>query len=117
MRRALLTLALAPVALLAAYASACGEQASHVYPGRLFVEGRECLGSKSSVDVVDGEQAGECGPICLAQSKADGGRSIYVATMCPPYPYAIDASGSDPACARALGAFARNDSCLLDGGS
>jgi hypothetical protein len=57
--------------------------------------------------------------VCLVQRRADAGRAIYVATMCPPYPAAVDfdPSGTDPACAPALAALARNDTCATDGGS
>jgi hypothetical protein len=116
MQRRLFALGLAPLAMLVECAFACGEP-SHIFEGRLFVEERECLGTKSSVDVVEGDTPAECGPTCLAQPLADGGRSIYVATMCGPYPYGFDASGSDPLCPRALAALARNDTCFVDGGS
>ncbi len=104
------------VALLVAYALACGAP-THVYEGRLYVERRACLGTTASVDVVEGDRAGECGPTCLTQPEQDGGRAVYVATMCPPYPFGFDASGNDLACASALSALERNDTCLLDGGS
>jgi hypothetical protein len=95
---------------------ACGD-ASHIYEGRLFREDRKCLGTKSSVDVVEGEAPGECGARCLVQRTNDGSRAVYVATMCGPFPFKFDATGSDPACADALAALARNDTCLTDGGS
>lgn len=88
-----------------------------MFEGQLFVERRACLGTPSSIDVVDGERAGDCGPTCLVQLLADGGRTIYVSTMCAPYPFAVDASGTDPACSKALAALGRSDVCLLDGGS
>ncbi len=90
---------------------------AHVYQGRLFLEERQCLGTTSSLDVVSGEPTGDCGPRCLVQPGRDGGRAIYVATMCPPLPYGFDASGSDPACPAALAALARGDTCFVDGGS
>ena len=114
MRRRLLALGKATLGVLLVYA--CGDP-SHVFEGRLFVEHRACLGTTASVDVVEGEGAGNCGPTCLTQPLADGGRAIYVSTMCAPYPYAFDASGTDPACTPALDALARGDTCLLDGGS
>lgn len=97
-------------------ATACTE-ASHVFEGRLFVEGRKCLGTTASVDVVDGENGGRCPPTCLAQPLKDGGRAVYVSTMCAPYPFAFDASGGDLLCPIALEALDRNDTCLVDGGS
>ena len=116
MRRSLWALGLAPLAMLVLHAAACGDP-SHIFEGRRFVEQRACLGTISSIDVVEGDRPGSCGPTCLAQPESDGGRSIYVSTMCAPYPFAFDASGSDPACPAALEALARNDSCRADGGS
>jgi hypothetical protein len=95
---------------------ACGD-ASHIYEGRLYREDRQCLATKSSVDVVEGEAPGDCGARCLVQRTTDGSRAIYVSTMCAPFPFNFDATGSDPACADALAALTRNDTCLTDGGS
>ena len=99
-------------------APACKDDGTHVYVGSLFVEARDCLGTSSSVDVVTGGNPGECAPICLLQHRGDGGRAVYVATMCPPYPAGVefDTSGTDPACPAALAALARGDTCLSDGG-
>jgi hypothetical protein len=97
----------------------CGTS-SHLYTGRFFSESRGCLGTESSIDVVEDETPGSCAPVCLVRAKdpnADGGRSVYVSTMCSPYPKGFDTSGADPACARALDALSRNDTCLSDGGS
>ena len=114
-RHAALFLALAASATLG-IVLACGD-ATHIYEGRLFVESRGCLGTTSSVDVVSGERPGDCGPTCLVQPLADGGRSIYAATMCGPYPFMFNTTGTDPACPIALGALGRNDTCLADGDS
>lgn len=115
-RRASATLlVLAVGAPFALHASACGGGA-HVYSGRLYLEARDCVTTESSLDVVEGEPTGTCEPLCLTQPE-DGGRSVYVATMCPPYPYGFDTSGQDPTCAAALAALARRDTCLSDGGS
>ncbi len=104
--------------LLPAVVAACGDP-SHIFEGRLFVEDRDraCLGTTSSVDVVEGDPPGTCSAVCLAQGHADGGRSIYVSTMCGRYPFMFDASGSDPSCPAALAALERDDTCLVDGGS
>ena len=70
------------------------------------------------MDVTSGDDPGTCGAICLLQRRAEGGRAVYVSTMCPPYPASeFDLSGKDPVCARALAALARNDTCLSDGGT
>lgn len=114
-------LALAAFAVVLAIV-ACGEN-THVYAGRLYVEARDCLGTTSSIEVVEGDPPGTCSPRCLVQrTTPDGGRTVYVSTMCAPYPFGFDVStpgdvGADPRCARALAALERNDTCLVDGGS
>jgi hypothetical protein len=107
----------APLAVVVLHQLACGE-GSHVFQGQLFVMDRGCLGTSSSVDVVEGDPpAHDCAATCLAQPEADGGRTLYVSTMCAPYPHLFDASGGDPLCPAALAALSRSDTCLLDGGS
>lgn len=107
-----------PIGLaLAIDVGACGDP-SHLFLGRAWIEHRDCLGTTSSIDVVEGESAStSCPARCLADPHGDGGRTIYVSTMCEPFPFEFDASGSDPACPTALSAFERNDTCLVDGGS
>lgn len=97
---------------------ACGET-THVYAGRLYVDDRDCVATKSSIEVVEGDPAPEsCAPACLVQrTTPDGKRPVYVTTMCPPIPFGFDTDGADPRCAPALAAFARNDTCFSDGGS
>ena len=101
------------------HASACKDDGTHVYVGRLYVEARDCLGTSSSVDVISGDDPGTCAPICLVQKRGEGGKAIYVATMCPPYPAGVefDTAGTDPACPKALAALSRGDTCLSDGGT
>lgn len=105
-------------AVFAALAVACGD-ASYVYTGHLYVEARDCLGTVTSVDVVSGDPAADtCAPVCLVQKTApDRQPHVYVSTVCGPYPYGFDTDGADPRCAKALAAFARKDTCLVDGGS
>jgi hypothetical protein len=105
--------------VLAALAfAACGET-THVFSGRLYVDDRDCVATKSSIEVVEGDPAAEnCAPTCLVQrTTPDGRRPVYVTTMCPPIPFGFDSDGKDPRCAAALSAFTRNDTCLTDGGS
>jgi hypothetical protein len=98
-------------------AMACGDP-SHVYAGRRFVDDRGCIDPTTSLDVVTGDVPKQaCAPTCLTQPHPDGGRTVYVSTMCAPYPFGFDATGADPVCASALAASARNDTCLEDGGS
>jgi hypothetical protein len=99
-------------------ALSCKDDGTHVYVGRLFLEARDCVATTSSVDVLPGDEPGTCDPICLLQPRAEGGRTVYVSTMCPPYPQPdFDLTGKDPVCPRALAALARNDTCLSDGGT
>jgi hypothetical protein len=115
--RPFVALGLAPIAMLVvSYGLSCGDP-SHIFEGRPFVAERNCLGPTTSVDVVEGERPGDCGPKCLEQSMSDGGRAIYVSTMCGPYPFRFDISGTTPECAAALAALERRDTCLSDGGS
>ncbi len=116
MRRWILASALVGVLLASALAAACGD-ASHIFEGRFYLEARDCLGTTGSVDVVEGDPPGVCPPVCLADAHTDGGRSLYVSTMCAPYPFGYDASGGDPACPRALAALGRDDTCRPDGTS
>jgi len=88
---------------------ACGD-ASHIYEGRLFVEERRCLGTTSSLDVVEGERPGQCAPVCLVQPQRDGGRAVYVSTMCGPYPFGFRVT-NEPPCDEALAALGRNETC------
>lgn len=96
----------------------CRDDGTHVYEGRLYLEARDCVATSSSVDVISGDDPGTCAAVCLLQPRAEGGRAVYVSTMCPPFPAPdFDVTGADPVCGRALAALARNDTCLSDGGT
>jgi hypothetical protein len=97
-------------------AFACDEVASHPFPARLYEPGRGCVGAPIALDVVEGPDPGGCAATCIVRS-GDGGRDVYVSTMCAPYPPFHDTTGADPLCGPALAAFARTDLCLSDGGS
>lgn len=107
MRRALLPLL---------FVIACDDPASHLYQGRFYLRDRKCLGTAASVDVVEGGDTGTCPPVCLVKQGIDQ-NTLYVGLSCPPYPPNYDAGGTDPACAEALAAQSRDDTCLADGGS
>ena len=118
--RGLASIAAATAALMCIlHTNACKDDGTHVYVGRLYVEKRDCLGTSSSVDVISGDDPGSCAPICLVQKRGEGGKAIYVATMCPPYPSGVefDTGGTDLACPKALAALSRGDTCLSDGGT
>ena len=101
------------------HASACKNDGTHVYVGRFYLEGRGCLGTSSALDVLSGDEPGTCAAVCIIQRRGDAARSVFVSTMCPPYPSALefDVSSNDPICAPALAALSRNDTCATDGGS
>lgn len=97
--------------------AACGDP-SHLFVGRYYLEGRDCLGTDSVIDVVEGDDPGVCPVVCLIDpANPNAQRAVYVSTMCAPYPYAVVASTTDPSCIRALAAFERNDTCNQDGTS
>lgn len=110
-----ITLVVLPAA--AAAAGACNSADSHLYLGRRYDEARGCLESSSALDVVSGESASETCPASCLVGSADGGRTVYVSTMCEQYPVGFDRSGSDAVCAQAFRAAAQHDDCLPDGGS
>jgi len=101
------------------HTSACKDDGTHVYVGQFYLEGRNCLGTTSALDVISGDEPGTCTPVCIIQKRANAARSVFVSTTCPPYPPTVefDVSGTDPVCAPALAALARNDTCATDGGS
>lgn len=107
--------ATAGIALVASTNAACGDP-SHIYEGQLYRDDLDCLGTSSSVDVVEGDAPGTCAPVCLIQRTYDGGRAFYVSSMCGPYPFGFEPSSTDPICLRALSALARDGTCGKDSG-
>lgn len=92
--------------------TACSDPVSHLYEGRFYAADRKCLGTTSSIDVVEGGDTGTCSPVCLIKDS-----NVYVGTSCPPFPPGYDTTGTSPVCVDALAANARDDTCLVDGGS
>jgi len=89
--------------------------AAYLYSGSLYDPQLDCVLSTGIIDVMEGTDPGSsCAPKCLAAN--DGGLPVYVSTMCGAAPVVADLSGSNPACAPALAAWARQDFCLGDGG-
>ncbi len=84
--------------------AACGDPVSHLYLGRFYAANRKCLGTTASVDVVEGEDTGTCNPVCLIKDS-----NVYVGQSCPPLPPGYDSTGTNPLCAEALAAAARDD--------
>jgi hypothetical protein len=97
--------------------AACAQPRSHIYAGRLYLDGYDCLDRTIVLDVVDGPDPGSaCDPTCLALP-GEAGVLVYVSTMCAPFPPAADTSGADPRCPLALAAYARDATCGGDAGS
>lgn len=105
---------------IVALAAACDDPVSHIFAGRLYEPARGCVDGVTSIDVVDGPAPGApCAPACFVGPYATdaGDKPVYVSTMCAPFPPAFDTTGTAPACTAALAAYARNDTCLDDGGT
>ena len=99
---------------------ACDQETSHLLIGQLFEPARGCLDPEGSIALVNGpvpDQA--CPPTCLVGPSGQNGSasSVYVTTMCGPYPELDDPSGAPAGCSDALDALRRNDICLVDGDS
>jgi hypothetical protein len=99
------------------HAVGCGDSGTYLLVGRFYLERRDCLGTSSTIDAIGGDGPNACAPTCLVQKAYDGGTGVYVTNTCGPYPPDLDASGSDPRCAKALAALQRNDTCQPDGTS
>jgi hypothetical protein len=103
----------------AVVAIACDEASSHPFGGRLYEDSRGCLDDGTEIDVVDGTDPGSaCDPKCVVTppDPDSGVLSVYVSTMCPPFPEGYDVSGEDPRCQEAVLAYQENLTCLIDGG-
>jgi hypothetical protein len=99
---------------------ACDNEASHFFVGQLFEPARGCLDPEGSIAQVDGpvpDQA--CAATCVVGPSGQNGNasSVYVTTMCGPYPALADTSGEPAGCTEALAALDRGDTCLIDGDS
>jgi hypothetical protein len=99
--------------------AACKNNTSHIYQGARWDPDKDCMDPVSSIDVLAGDDVpSTCTPTCLvAPAEQDGGRAIYVSSMCGPYPPLFDTTGAFPGCDRALAASTRGDACLADGGT
>jgi hypothetical protein len=98
-----------------AIAAACNDPEQYVFSAAPFDPVNLCLGPYQAVDVVSGGTGqSTCAPTCFVN-----GTSVYVSTVCPPFPDPTmwDESGENPACPAALSAYARMDLCSPDGGS
>ena len=99
---------------------ACDEETSHLLVAQLFDPSRACLDPEGTIALVDGPVPGSaCPPTCVVGPSGQNGNasSVYVTTMCGPYPELDDTSGDPAGCSDALAALDRRDTCLVDGGS
>jgi hypothetical protein len=95
-----------PAFLLAA---ACDEPNVHILTALVYEPAGACVTASQGVDVVNGPSTGDnCNPTCLTIASS-GTTSVYVTTICPPFPldYAVEAEDAatdagDPC----IGAFA-----------
>lgn len=115
--RLLVILAGAGALACSLHATACREEGTYLLSGRFYLDARDCLGTASTIDVVSGDGPNPCAPTCLVQKDYDGGTAVYVTSTCGPYALDLEASGTDPRCAKALAAFERNDTCQANGTS
>jgi hypothetical protein len=98
-------------------AVACDSAAAFIYTGRLYNASRDCLEDTRALDVLGGNEPASTCNVCLTQ-QSDAGTTVYVASMCAPFPPAYAVRGEEDAlCKQALAAKARNSACLADGGA
>jgi hypothetical protein len=96
------------------------EPTSHFLVGQLFEPGRNCLDPENTIALVDGPVPDQSCPVtCVVGPSGQNGNasSVYVTTMCAPYPGFDDTSGDPAGCTDALAALDRGDTCLIDGDS
>jgi hypothetical protein len=100
---------LVPPAVLAL--ASCDEPGVHILTAQLYDPTRQCVSPSESVDVVNGPATGDnCSPQCLTITVGDA-TSVYVTTVCPPYPgdYAVEGedatTGSGDPCTGAFAAY------------
>jgi hypothetical protein len=93
--------------------AACDDGNVHILSGQLYDPQAQCIEPSTGIDVVNGNSTGDnCAPACISIESGDA-TSVYVTTMCPPFPgdYTIEAADAatddaDPC----TGAFAAYES-------
>ena len=92
--------------------ASCDDVNVHILTGNQYDQALGCVTASEGVDVVEGPSNGDnCSPQCLVAS-GDDSSSVYVTTVCPPYPgdyttEALDAADGDgDPCFGALAAYA-----------
>ncbi len=95
-------------------------ETTHFFVGQLFEPARGCLDPEGSIAQVDGPVPDQpCAATCVVGPSGQNGNasSVYVTTMCGPYPALADTTGAPAGCTEALAALDRGDTCLIDGDS
>lgn len=80
--------------------SSCSDAGPRVYTAQPYDAEAQCLGEYEAVGLVEADSlSAACGAVCLEMSG-----TLYVSTVCPPYPDTATALGpeEDEACAAAL---------------
>ncbi|HEX3343929.1 MAG TPA: hypothetical protein VHS09_05115, partial [Polyangiaceae bacterium] len=92
--------------------ASCDEPDVHILTAQLYDPAGACVGASNGVDVVQGPSTGDnCSPSCLSIASGDGS-SVYVTTVCPPFPqdYGVETEdttdGAADPCIGAFGAYA-----------
>ena len=111
--RAVLAISVLWASALGGLLAACSEDVvGHIFRGRKYHEDEACLEKPGAVDIVSGNDPGEGCPVgCLVRNERDGGRSVYLATTCPPYPPDFARSDETEVCKAASRALAKNVAC------
>lgn len=119
MKRALVLAPLtALLALTLVTVFACTDDVvGHIFRGRKYDVDNGCLAVPTAVDVVEGADPGEGCPLgCLLRTEEDGGKSVYIATTCPPYPPDFARADETPICQDARLAATQKYFCSTDAG-
>jgi len=90
-------------------AAACDDSGPSVYTARAYQAADACLDAYTPIGLVDvGALSALCAPTCLMIAD-----SLYVSTLCPPYPAeatAVSASAA-PSCGDALALLKADTTC------
>jgi len=98
--------------------ASCDEANVHILTAQQYDPAAACVGASDGVDVVNGPATGDnCGPECLSITAGDA-TSVYVTTVCPPFPLDYTAEAEDAASGDGdpcTGAFAAYEGYLDSG--
>jgi len=77
--------------------ASCDEPNVHILTAQLYDPAGACVGQSDGVDVVQGPSTGDaCNPSCLTITSGST-TSVYVTTVCPPFPQDYTVEGEDAA--------------------